>query len=200
MPGSTRRISRLLAGAFLLLGTIAPTWGTELLLVHGQTPVTGLSLQDLQDIYLGRKRNWTDGGTRVVLSTLEEGPVSDALMGKVGRSYKQFVTFWRKQVFTGLGSEPSRFSQEEELVAFVAATPGAIGYVDAGRWQTGGDSTGKQVLPQGVKAVQVEGCARNDSLRRPFPEVNILGALARWVFWPVRPALRQPSGPAGERS
>jgi ABC-type phosphate transport system substrate-binding protein len=44
---------------------------------------------------------------------------------------QQFTNHWRKIVFSGTGKEPRTFDSESELVAFVARTPGAIGYVDS---------------------------------------------------------------------
>jgi len=73
-----------------------------------------------------------EGGDRVVLTDLDGNNVrKDFLEAYIGRSEAQFRNYWRKAVFSGQGKPPKVFSSEEELVAFVAKTPGAIGYVDS---------------------------------------------------------------------
>jgi ABC-type phosphate transport system substrate-binding protein len=47
-------------------------------------------------------------------------------------------------VFTGKGAMPEQVDNEDELVTFIAKTPGAIGYADAGK------------AKDGVKAVAVK--------------------------------------------
>lgn len=46
------------------------------------------------------------------------------------KSPSQMKAFWSKLVFTGKGTPPKEFKTDEEVLAFVASTPGAIGYVD----------------------------------------------------------------------
>jgi ABC-type phosphate transport system substrate-binding protein len=58
-------------------------------------------------------------------------------MKKLGKSTSQFSTGWKKLVFTGKGSMPEQVGSEDELVAFVAKTPGSIGYADAGKVKDG---------------------------------------------------------------
>ena len=42
-------------------------------------------------------------------------------------------TIARKMVFSGKGCPPKQFRSSEELVDYVADTPGAIGFIQAGR-------------------------------------------------------------------
>jgi hypothetical protein len=50
---------------------------------------------------------------------------------------QQFTNHRRKIVFSRTGKEPRSFDSEAELAAFVARTPGAIGYVSSGVSQPG---------------------------------------------------------------
>ena len=49
-----------------------------------------------------------------------------------GKSAKQFTNYWRKMVFSGKGKMPQAFADEAALIAFVASTPGALGYATEG--------------------------------------------------------------------
>jgi hypothetical protein len=52
-----------------------------------------------------------------------------SLRNHVGESAEEFRTQWRKQIFTGQGAMPKAFDSESALIEYVAATPGAVGYV-----------------------------------------------------------------------
>jgi ABC-type phosphate transport system substrate-binding protein len=49
----------------------------------------------------------------------------------VGKSDAALETYYRSLVFTGKGSMPKSFASEADVVAYVAKTKGAIGYVSA---------------------------------------------------------------------
>jgi len=50
----------------------------------------------------------------------------------VGKGDAAYRTGWRSLVFTGQGAMPKTFDSESAMVDYVAATPGAIGYVSKG--------------------------------------------------------------------
>lgn len=108
----------------------------DTVILHGSSSVAFLSENDLRDYYLGRKTNWPDG-SKVVVVVLKDGPSHDSLMKKLGKSGSQFTTGWKKLVFTGKGAMPEQVSNEDDLVDFVAKTPGAIGYVDVDKAKEG---------------------------------------------------------------
>lgn len=115
----------------------------ETVILNAAIPATGLSEDDLRDYYLGKKTSWPDG-SKVVVVVLKDGASHDNLMKKLGKSSSQFITGWKKLVFTGKGAMPEQVGSEDEMVAFVAKTPGAIGYADASK------------VKDGVKAVLVK--------------------------------------------
>ncbi len=115
----------------------------EAVLVHGTSTVAGLSDDDLKDYYLGKKASWPDG-SKVVIVVLKDGASHENLMKRLGKSTSQFSTGWKKLVFTGKGSMPEQVGNEDELVAYVAKTPGAIGFADAGK------------VKEGVKAIPLK--------------------------------------------
>ena len=47
----------------------------------------------------------------------------------MGKGDAAFRAAWRSLVFAGQGSMPKTFDTEAALIEYVAATPGAIGYV-----------------------------------------------------------------------
>jgi ABC-type phosphate transport system substrate-binding protein len=102
-----------------------------IIIVNNTVPVSQISETEARNIFLGKKTTW-DNGTEINVGMLNGGVVhEDILEQVVKKSSSQFETYWKRRIFTGSGQAPSTFSQELELVEFVAATSGAVGYVDA---------------------------------------------------------------------
>lgn len=55
----------------------------------------------------------------------------------VGRPVAAVETYWQQQIFAGKEVPPAAKASDEEVLAFVRSTPGAIGYVSAGASTTG---------------------------------------------------------------
>jgi len=87
---------------------------------------------EIKDVFDGDKSALKDG-SHVTPVTLKGGPVHEAFLKKYeGKGDAAYRAAWRSLVFTGQGSMPKTFDTEAALVDYVAATPGAIGYVSAG--------------------------------------------------------------------
>jgi ABC-type phosphate transport system substrate-binding protein len=103
-----------------------------------------LDRNDVKNILLGNKTKWDAGGL-IKLAVLTEGATHDAVLQEfTARSADQFDKYWKKQVFTGKGVSPDAFKTDADLVAFVAKTPGAFGYISDGP------------TPAGVKVVTIK--------------------------------------------
>ena len=115
-----------------------------LIVANPAVPVSAVSKEDLKNILLGNKASW-DGGGAIKLALLTEGSVHETVIQAVAsRSADQFDKYWKKLVFTGKSVAPDTFKTEAELLAFVAKTPGAVGYAAAG------------AATDGVKVLKVE--------------------------------------------
>lgn len=122
---------RLIIIATVICATLAvPAWGAELVIVNTAATDTGVSKDVLKALYNGRKRS-LPSGARVEILDLD-GAVHDRFVtDMLDSSPAQYTTYWQRLVFTGQGKLPRVFASEKDLVAYVAATPGAIGYIDA---------------------------------------------------------------------
>jgi ABC-type phosphate transport system substrate-binding protein len=98
------------------------------LIANPNAPESVLSPDEVQQIFLGRKTRWSDN-RKIHFAVLNGGPVHEAFLKQyIGKTPSQFDVYWKKMVFTGKGSLPKSFSAPEDLAAYVAETPGAIGY------------------------------------------------------------------------
>ena len=87
----------------------------------------------IQRIYLGKKTRW-DNNLKINPAMLSKGLTHDQFIKNyVNKSIPQFITFWKKAVFTGRGLPPKSFENESDLIKYVADTPGAIGYVSVSK-------------------------------------------------------------------
>jgi len=125
---------RIQSGAFsigsavLLLASLACAQDV-MIVVNSSVPVSQITETQLRDIFTGVRTRF-DNGTRAVPVMLKGGPVHEVFLHRhVGDTPDEFRVRWRKAVFTGQGSMPKECRSEAELLNYVEATPGAIGYV-----------------------------------------------------------------------
>ncbi len=120
----------LLFLAFFLGLTAGARAQEGVFIVHPAVTDTALSPVDLKDVLLGSITKWPGAGIAIKLVVLADGPLHTKLIKDfTQRTPDQFEKFWKKRVFTGTGVMPALARDEAELVAYVAANPGAIGYV-----------------------------------------------------------------------
>ncbi|MBN1779981.1 hypothetical protein JW948_02555 [bacterium] len=122
---------------FLLAAQLFAAEGNVVVIANQGVPGSSISSGTLKLIYLGKKITWPDGSV-VVPVDLTSGSAQESFLNNyVDKSPSQYSSFWKQAIFTGEGPPPRSFSSTSELVAYVAATPGAVGYVAAGS-STGG--------------------------------------------------------------
>jgi ABC-type phosphate transport system substrate-binding protein len=91
---------------------------------------SSLTKDTVDGVLKGRIKSWPSGG-HITLATLKDGAVNDAVLTTyAGMNSSQFSSNWNRLVFTGKAAEPKSFGSEKDLVAYVASTDGALGYVD----------------------------------------------------------------------
>jgi ABC-type phosphate transport system substrate-binding protein len=117
----------------LLLGVLS-CWSAAsaqdvVLVVNKSVQISAIRAADLRAIFTGEKTRFADGSHAVPV-TLKGGAVHEVFLSNyVGESPDEFRAQWRKAVFTGQGAMPKTFDSETAVIGYVAATPGALGYV-----------------------------------------------------------------------
>ena len=116
----------------LVLGMAVQAAAADFVVItHPGNSAGSISQQDLKNIYLGKKSQWNDGSSVVVLAQ-KSGPLTDTFISDaVGKTSQQYFIYWRKIVFTGKGTPPMELDGDAQIKAAVAARPGAIGYISA---------------------------------------------------------------------
>jgi TonB family protein len=99
-------------------------------IANSSVRVDAISAADLRRVFLEERIALADGSH--VEPVLEKGgPVHAAFLEYLGISEDDLQTYYRTLVFTGKGSMPKELGSDAEVVAYVARTRGAIGYVSS---------------------------------------------------------------------
>jgi ABC-type phosphate transport system substrate-binding protein len=114
------------AFAFLLTQR---SYAQVVVIANPSVRVASVSKSELADVFTGAASSLKDG-SRVTPVVLKTGATQAAFLNEfVRKSDNAFRAGWRSLVFSGQGTMPKSFDTESALVEYVAATPGAIGYV-----------------------------------------------------------------------
>ena len=93
---------------------------------------SSVSADELKGVFLVTKSSLSDG-SHVEPVLEKDGPVHEAFVKEyLGKTDSALQTYYRSLVFTGKGSMPKTLAADAEVVAYVAKTKGAVGYVSAG--------------------------------------------------------------------
>jgi len=100
------------------------------IIVNPSVAVSEVTAADINQIFLVTKSAL--GGTSVEPVFEESGAAHDLFLKTyIGKSDTALRNYFKTLVFTGRGSQPKAFASDAEVVKYVAATKGAIGYVAA---------------------------------------------------------------------
>jgi hypothetical protein len=88
-----------------------------------------MSAADIYDIFTGSTTRFRNGAQAVPV-ILRPGPEQDSFLKEfIGKLDSSFRIVWRSLVFSGQGTMPRNVEDDAAMLIYVAATPGAIGYV-----------------------------------------------------------------------
>jgi TonB family protein len=129
---AVRWLTALLLAAGLLNCLCASALATDVkVIANASVKADIISAPELRRIFL-QESSSLDNGTRVAPVIEKDGPVHKAFLQEyLSRSPEDLQTYYRALVFTGRGSMPKILGSDAEVVAYVAATRGAIGYVSS---------------------------------------------------------------------
>lgn len=102
-------------------------------IVNAANPAQAMSRRQVSDLFLKKVTHWPDGTTVEPVEPPEKSRTRAYFLSDVmgGKSALALKAFWQKRVFAGRDTPPVEKASDEEVVAFVRANPGAVGYVAA---------------------------------------------------------------------
>jgi len=121
-----------------VLGAASVCQASDLkIIANSSVGASSVSIDELKGVFLATKSSLSDGSH--VEPVLEKGgPTHEAFLKEyIGKTDSAFETYFRSLVFTGKASMPKSTVSDADMVAYVAKTKGAIGYVSGSAATTG---------------------------------------------------------------
>lgn len=121
---------RTLVGLLLLAG-VQVAHAEIAVITHPGVKEIGISREAVANMYLDKKKTYTDGSRVNPVDQPSGMPARDKFYRAVLRmSDSEVNRYWSKIKFTGKGKPPRVIAGDEAVKNWVAANPGAIGYID----------------------------------------------------------------------
>ena len=100
-------------------------------IANGTVRASSISADDIKAVFLQEKSSLSDG-SRVVPVLAKGGPAHETFVRQyLGKTEDALMTYYRSLVFTGKGLMPKTLASDAEVLAYVAKTKGAIGYISS---------------------------------------------------------------------
>lgn len=122
-----------LALATLLCGPVAAAEVAAFrVVVHAANPVTTLTKAELARLFLKKTTVWSDGRAALPVDLDAQSAVRRGFSRRVlQRDVASVKTYWQQMIFSGRGVPPAEKASDSEVLAFVRANNGAVGYVSS---------------------------------------------------------------------
>ncbi|MEN9544660.1 MAG: hypothetical protein RLZZ598_1493 [Pseudomonadota bacterium] len=122
MPG--RWLALLVAAA-----SLSAQDGVIRIIVHPQAAAGEFTLRQVAALFLGRATTLGDVPARPMDHALGSPARADFYRRLTGKDVADIDAYWARLAFSGKSTPPERVAGDDEAVARVAASPGAIAYV-----------------------------------------------------------------------
>ena len=138
-----------LIGTLALVGLASRALATEAeagfqVIVHPSVAGKTITKAALADIFMGKAQRWADGRDVLPVDLSATSPVREAFSRAcLGLPTEGVRLYWMRRISSGAQPPLSR-KTDEDVIAYVAGHPGAVGYIAAGL-----------ALPETVKAVVI---------------------------------------------
>ncbi len=100
--------------------------------VNASNTMNSISTDELSKIYLKKTDSWPNGKPVIAVDLEPDSPIREEFTTVVhGKKISAIKSYWQRQIFAGKNVPPVEQATEAEVVAIVAANPGAVGYVSS---------------------------------------------------------------------
>jgi ABC-type phosphate transport system substrate-binding protein len=103
------------------------------LVVNAANPQKAVTRKQVSAFFLKKQPSWPDGTAVSPVEQSAASPIRAAFSKQVvGQSIGAVLNYWQQQIFSGRDVPPPVKGSDQEVMAFVQANRGAIGYVSLG--------------------------------------------------------------------
>jgi ABC-type phosphate transport system substrate-binding protein len=101
--------------------------------VNAANPIASLTREETSRLFLRKVVTWKSGERVEPVDQREDSPVRASFSKAIHhRDIEGVKRYWQELTFTGQGAPPVARASDAEVIAFVGASRGAIGYVAPG--------------------------------------------------------------------
>jgi ABC-type phosphate transport system substrate-binding protein len=121
-----------LLGGLAALALSAAARADVFVIAHTDNPQKALTEKEAVDLFMGRRRAFTNGDFALVFDLPREHPVRAAFYRSLtGMTPAQINSYWSRLMFTGQTMPPQALPDERAVIELVKRNPSALGYVGA---------------------------------------------------------------------
>ena len=103
------------------------------IVINAANTTASVTKTQLSRCFMKQTNTWINGQTVMPVDLSADSPVRESFSTEIhGRDVNAVKSFWQRQIFSGRGVPPPEKGSDSEVLAFVRANPGAVGYVSAG--------------------------------------------------------------------
>jgi ABC-type phosphate transport system substrate-binding protein len=119
--------------AWLLLSAAAPAPVADSykVVINTSNSVTSLDHREVSALFLRRTTRWSNGTPVLPVDGPDSSAREDFSKAVHGKKAAAVRSYWLQVIFSGQGVPPPEKSSDDEVIAYVKAHAGAIGYVSA---------------------------------------------------------------------
>ena len=136
MPKLARQALRFLALASLLVmaASLAPRRASAqsgfVVVVNITNPASNIGRSQLAALFTKKEQSWSDGTPAFPVDLPADDPTREAFTAAIhGKSAQAIRAYWQQQIFSGRQVPPPERDSDEQVLAYVRTTVGAVGYV-----------------------------------------------------------------------
>lgn len=135
------------SGVVLAVGAAQSVHAQIKIVAHPSVPVSEIDRRMLLALFTGDEQSWDDETPIIIVDLSGRSETRASFYEYLGTSPSRIKSIWIKKKLSGEGDPPASFDTEEQVIAEIAATPGAVGYV----------GTHVETESSGVKTLLVSG-------------------------------------------
>jgi ABC-type phosphate transport system substrate-binding protein len=103
-------------------------------IVHPTNSITAVDQSFLRNAYLKKEIEWPNGKAIQPVDLTTKFAVRDQFTHEVlKKTPAQLKSYWNQRIFSGKGAPPPEADGAADVIAYVLANPGAVGYLPAHR-------------------------------------------------------------------
>ncbi len=123
---------RVLICAVLLLFSVSLVNAETILIVNNANKAASVTSAEAANFYLGKVTQWPGGVKVMPVDQKKTTPAGTGFLSKIMKmSEAEFKKIWVEKMLSGEADPPPVKNSDAEVVEYVKANPGAIGYIDS---------------------------------------------------------------------